>query len=83
MGLRVPLIVRLAHRSMAMGEIIRLSAGTLIEFDKPGHSDLELMIGRRVIGCGHAVKVGENFGLRIKAIGPVRERIRSLGPGVA
>lgn len=76
--LRVPLIVRLAHHSMPLGEILRLSPGTLIEFEKSGDSDLELMITNRVIGHGHAVKVGENFGLRIQSIGPVRERIESL-----
>jgi len=79
LGLRVPVIVRLAHRSMPLGEITRLSPGSLIEFEKSGDSDLDLMITSRVIGRGHAVKVGENFGLRIKSIGPVRERIRSLG----
>ena len=53
--------------------------GSIIEFDKLGDSELDLMINNRVIGQGSAVKVGENFGLRIQTIGRVDDRIRSMG----
>ena len=39
----------------------------------------ELLINNKTIGLGEAVKVGENFGLRINQIGDVREVIRSMG----
>ncbi len=77
--LTVPVIVRLAQRFMSLGEIMKVSPGSIIEFDKLGDSELDLMINNRVIGQGSAVKVGENFGLRIQSIGRVGDRIRSLG----
>lgn len=77
--LRVPVIVRLADRRMSVSEIIRLSPGAIIEFDRGDDADLELMINNRVIAGGSAVKVGENFGLKLTCIGDVRHRIRSLG----
>ena len=77
--LSVPVIVRLAERFMSVGEIMKVSPGSIIEFDKLGDSELDLMINNRVIGQGSAVKVGENFGLRIQAIGRVGDRIRSMG----
>lgn len=77
--IRVPVIVRLADRLMALGEIMKVSPGSIIEFDKLGDSELDLMINNRVIGQGSAVKVGENFGLRIQSIGRVDDRIRSMG----
>ncbi len=77
--LRVPVIVRLAERFMSLGEIMKVSPGAIIEFDKLGDSELDLMINNRVIGHGSAVKVGEKFGLRIQSIGRLGDRIRSMG----
>ncbi len=51
----------------------------IAEFNKLGDSELDLMINNRVIGQGSAVKVGENFGLRVQSIGRVGDRIRSMG----
>jgi flagellar motor switch protein FliN len=78
--LQVPVIVRLAERTMPLAEIVNLSSGAILEFDKPAEAELDLMINNKCIGQGQAVKVGENFGLRITAIGSVRDRIVALGP---
>jgi len=37
------------------------------------------MVNNSTIGLGQAVKIGENFGLKITQIGPVEETIKSLG----
>ncbi len=78
--LTVPVIVRLAERTMPMSEILAITSGSIIEFEKPADSELDLMINNKCIGAGQAVKVGENFGLRVSAIGTVRERIQAMGP---
>ena len=78
--LSVPVIVRLAERTMPMSEILGITTGSIIEFEKPADSELDLMINNKCIGIGQAVKVGENFGLRVTAIGTVRERIQAMGP---
>lgn len=78
--LQVPVIVRLAERTMPLAEIVNLSSGAILEFDKPAEAELDLMINNKCIGQGQAVKVGENFGLRITVIGSVRDRIVALGP---
>lgn len=77
--LEVPVIVRLAERTMAMREILGLSTGAIIEFDKPSDSQLDLMINNQCIGQGQAVKLGENFGLRVTQVGTVQDRIRAMG----
>ncbi len=76
--LRVPVIVRLAERKLTLAEVMRLGAGAIIEFSKSSDQPLELMINNKVIGQGDTVKVGENFGLKISSIGPVRDVIQSL-----
>ena len=77
--LEVPVIVKLAERKLTLGEVMRLGAGAIIEFSKSSEEPLELLINNKPIGVGDAVKVGENFGLKITQIGDVKEIIRSLG----
>ena len=77
--LEVPVIVRLAETTMPLSKILGLSTGAIIEFEKPSDSMLNLMINNKCIGHGQAVKVGENFGLRVGVIGTVRDRIEALG----
>ena len=77
--LQVPVIVKLAERRLTMSEVLRLGTGAIIEFAKASDEPLELLINNKAIGLGEAVKVGENFGLRITQIGDVRAVIRSMG----
>jgi flagellar motor switch protein FliN/FliY len=77
--LRVPVIVQLATRRMPIGAVRDLSAGAIVEFDKSVDDALDLLVNNRLIGRGHCVKVGENFGLQITRICDPAERVRSLG----
>lgn len=76
---RVPVIVQLAQRMMSISKVRELSVGAIIEFEKCVEDDLDLLVNGSRIGHGACVKVGENFGLRIKEICDRRQRIRSLG----
>jgi flagellar motor switch protein FliN/FliY len=64
---------------MSVGEVMRLSVGSIIEFHKSADETMELHANNEAIGKGHAVKVGENFGIKLTAIGSVKEVIRKLG----
>ena len=79
MRLEVPVIVKLAERKLTLAEVMRLGPGAIIEFSKSSDEPLELLINNKPIGLGDAVKVGENFGLKINQVGDVKEVIRSLG----
>jgi len=79
LAIEVPIIVQLGQRRMNVGEVMRLAVGAIIEFDKSADDELELLINNKSVGRGHAVKVGENFGIRLAAIGPIKETIRKLG----
>lgn len=78
--LGVPLIVVLAERKMPVREILHISIGSIIEFAKPFDEELELLVNNRSIAFGQAVKVGENFGLRITRVADVKARIDALRP---
>lgn len=78
LGLEVPVSATLAERHMDIQSIIQIKVGTILEFDVPSESDLSLEVSNRPIGHGQAVKVGENFGLRITRIGTVQDRIGAM-----
>lgn len=80
--LRVPVVVRLAERTLRTAEIMKLAPGSIVEFDRQVTDELDLMVNNRQIGTGHAVKIGEHYGLRVGYIGDAKQRIASLrSPG--
>lgn len=76
--LRVPVIVRLAERRMSVQEVLGWGPGAIIEMTKNADDDLDLMVNNKQIGQGSAVKIGENFGLRVTAVHEPAERIQAL-----
>ena len=78
--IEVPIIVRLGTRPMSLGEVVALVPGTILELSKRADDDLELLVNNKPIGAGAAVKVGENFGLRLSYVGDAKERITAMGP---
>jgi flagellar motor switch protein FliN len=77
--LEVPLVVTLAQRKLNVSEILRLGVGSIIEFVRGSDEPLQLLANNKVIGVGEAVKVGENFGLRITQIGDAKQIVNALG----
>ena len=78
--IRVPMIVKLAERKISLQEVLRLGNGSIIEFYKSADEALEVLINNKPIGTGVAVKVGENFGIRLTHIGDVKQLVSALGP---
>jgi len=76
--LELPIVVRLGERAMSVGEVMSLAPGSIVQLAKKADTELDLMINNKLIGYGQAVKVGENFGLRLTYVGDVRERIAAL-----
>lgn len=81
--LEVPIIVRMGERCMSVAEVMALLPGSIIELRKSSDSELDLMVNNKVIGCGGAMKVGENFGIRISYIGNITDRILAMGTPAA
>ena len=78
--IEVPIIVRLGTRLLSLGEVIALVPGAILELSKKADDDLDLLVNNKPIGTGAAVKVGENFGLRLSYVGDAKERISAMGP---
>lgn len=76
--LTVPVIVKIGGRPMSLVDVLALTPGAIIELNKSAEDELELLINNKVIGAGMAVKVGENFGIRVEDIGDPSERVKAL-----
>jgi flagellar motor switch protein FliN/FliY len=77
--LQVPVIVQIAERTMPVDEVMALCPGAIIELPKLADDELEILVGNKAIGTGRAVKVGENFGIRVSRVGDVPARIAAMG----
>ena len=77
--LDVPLVVVLGERAMRLGDVRDFVPGTIIELPKSAEEDLELRVNNRPIGHGTAVKIGENFGVRVTYVGDPGSRIAAMG----
>lgn len=74
----VPVIVQLAEKTMPLKRVLEINVGVILEFDHLFDAELDLIVANCRIATGQAVKVGENFGLRITEIGKLDETIRAL-----
>lgn len=76
----VPVMVNLATKRQAVGRILELGVGAIIQFDKSCDELLDLYVGNQRIAQGEAVKVGEKFGIRITTIALPEERFERVQP---
>lgn len=76
--IHVPVIVKLAQRKINLQEVLRLSTGSIVEFHKSSDDPLELLVNNKTIGVGVAVKVGENFGIKLTQVGDVRQIVAAM-----
>jgi flagellar motor switch protein FliN len=78
--LKVPvqMIVRIAEKKVDLRQIRGFSPGTLLTFNKPCEALLDVYIGNHLHCRGEAVKVGENFGIKINELNATQVRERKV-----
>lgn len=79
LSLEVPIIVLLGERQMRLSAVCSLAPGAIVELPKGADEELTLLVNNKPVGAGLAVKVGENFGIKISYIGDLKSRIAALG----
>ncbi len=76
--LHVPLLVMVGECRRPVDDVLSMGPGAILELERPADSDLVLMVNNKSIGNGQAVKVGENFGVKITKIESAHDRITAL-----
>ena len=64
---------------MKLGDVLGLQPGAIVELPKKSDEELTLVVNNKAVATGTAVKVGENFGIKVSFIGNVKARIAALG----
>ena len=68
LNLLVTISVRLAEKKIEMGQLLTLTPGALVVFNKSCESLLDLYVNNHLHCRGEAVKIGEKFGLKINEV---------------
>jgi flagellar motor switch protein FliN/FliY len=74
----VPVIAVLAEKAVPFRDVLALTEGSVIEFEKASSEPLMLLVNDRKVGIGRVVKIGERFGLRIEDIGDAEDIVHKL-----
>ena len=67
--LPIEVSVRLAEKKIPMSQLLTITPGMLITFNKSCEDLLDLYVNNSRYCRGEAVKIGENFGLKINQVG--------------
>lgn len=78
MRIPVSVTVILAKKQMLLDDILHLSTGSVVEFDKSHKDVIELVVGGKAIATGEAITIRDKFGMMITRIGSVQETLNKL-----
>ena len=77
--LKVPLIVTVGAQRASLETVLGFGPGSIVELNKPADEPLEILINNKQVGTGEAIKVSENFGVRITEMLPASQRVKAMG----
>ncbi len=84
--LEIPLelTVEVGRRAMAIGDLIDLMPGTIVELDRPAGEQLDILANGKLVARGEAVVVGDRYGVRVLEIvgdTPIQTALNDLEGG--
>jgi len=78
LDIELPLMVRMGQTEMLLGELLKLTPGSILELNRAADAPVELLVNSKLIAKGEVVVVDGNFAFRITEIESTDARIRSL-----
>ncbi len=79
LDIELPVMVRMGQTEMSLGELLKLTPGSILELNRAADAPVELLVNGKQIAKGEVVVVDGNFAFRITEIESTDTRIRSLG----
>ena len=76
--LKVPLIVTVGTQRVPLETVLGFGPGSIVELTKEAEEPLEILINNKQVGTGEAIKVGENFGVRVSKMLSPQQRVEAL-----
>ncbi len=78
LDIELPVMVRMGQTEMQLGELLKLTPGSILELNRAADAPVELLVNHKPIAKGEVVVVDGNFAFRITEIESAAARIRSL-----
>jgi len=78
MGVELPVSVSFGHVQLALKEVLKLTAGSIIELNRTVDEPVEVIVNNCVVARGEVVVVEGNYGVRIHQIMSRQERLETL-----
>lgn len=76
--LPLTLSIELGRTTMMIRDILRLTRGSVVEFDKLVSEPVDVLVNGRKIAEGEVVVIDKHFGIRITSLVDPSDRLRSL-----
>ena len=70
--------VELGKTSITIGDLLKLSQGSVVELNKLTDEALEIFVNKKLMAQGEVVVVNEKFGIRLTNIISPGERVKEL-----
>jgi flagellar motor switch protein FliN/FliY len=77
MDVELPVTVRFGSTRMLLRDLLKLTAGSIIEFNRSRENPVEILVNSRVVARGSAIVVAGNYGVRIGEVAP--DAVRGVG----
>ena len=68
MDMELPMVVRFGSTRMLLRDLLKLTGGSIIEFNRSQENPVEILVNRRIVARGSAIVVDGNYGVRITEI---------------
>ena len=78
MDIPLRLSVELGRTKVLVGDLLRMSHGSVIELDKVAGESVEVLVNGKLIANGEVVLVNDRLGIRLTDIVSQTERIKKL-----
>lgn len=61
----VRITVEVGRTRLKLGELVRMSAGSLIALDREAHEPADILVNGKIVARGEIVTIDEHYGVRI------------------
>jgi len=78
LDIELPVVVRMGHTEMPLGELLKLTPGSILELNRPADAPVDLLVNGKQIAKGEVVVVDGNFAFRITEIESTAQRLQNL-----
>jgi len=75
LDVNVRMSLEIGRTQITIRELLKLAAGSIVEFDRPAGDPLDVMVNGRLVAHGEVVMVNDRYGVRFtEAVGGVERR---------